>query len=193
MKRILATLALCMLLSICFINSSQADDIDIKDFEIEGMSIGDSLLDFFSDETINKALDESHKGKLFITKTIRLKDSDMYEYVQVSYRTSDKNKKLYSVVGVKVFPDNIKKCKKEMKKIVSEFSVLFNFAIKKDWGKYNMSSGQGHYFPVSFDFKDSSRAMVACYDWSKESGIKDNLKVTLYSAKYREYLATQLQ
>ena len=46
---------------------------------------------------------------------------------------------------------------------------------------------------VNFDFKDKSRAMVACYDWNKESGITDNLKVTLYSAKYREYLAIQLQ
>ena len=168
---------------------SQAEDI--SEFQIEGMSIGDSLLDFFSDKTINKALDESHKGKLFITKTIKLKDSDMYEYVQVSYRTSDKNKKLHSVVGVKVFPDNIKRCKKEMKKIDSEFSLLFNFAIKKDWGKYNAS--QGHYFPITFDFKDKSRAMIACYDWNKESGINDNLKVTLYSAEYREYLQTQLQ
>tara|TARA_B100001564_G_scaffold323814_1_gene304126 strand:+ start:1001 stop:1558 length:558 start_codon:yes stop_codon:yes gene_type:complete len=164
---------------------------DIRDFQIEGMSIGDSLLDFFSDKTINKALDESHKGRLFITKTIKLKDSDIYEHVQVSYRRSDKNKKLHSVVGVKVFPDNIKRCRKEMKKIDSEFSLLFNFAIKKDWGKYNAS--QGHYFPITFDFKDKSRAMIACYDWNKESGIKDNLKITLYSAEYREYLQTQLQ
>ena len=33
---------------------SQADDI--RDFQIEGMSIGDSLLDYFSEEEINSGL-----------------------------------------------------------------------------------------------------------------------------------------
>ena len=31
---------------------------DISDFEIEGMSIGDSLLDFFSEEEINNNIKE---------------------------------------------------------------------------------------------------------------------------------------
>ena len=78
-----------------------------------------------------------------------------------------------------------------MKKIESEFSLLFYFATKKDWGKYDMS--EGHYFPVTFDFKDSSRAMAACFDWNKKSGIKDNLKVSLYTAEYRKYLSKQDQ
>ena len=76
-------------------------------------------------------------------------------------------------------------------KIESEFSLLFYFATKKDWGKYDMS--EGHYFPVTFEFEDSSRAMVACFDWNKKSGIKDNLKVSLYTAEYRKYLKKQKQ
>ena len=46
MKKLLAIIVL----SLCFITSSQADDI--RDFQIEGMSIGDSALDFFSKERI---------------------------------------------------------------------------------------------------------------------------------------------
>ena len=78
-----------------------------------------------------------------------------------------------------------------MKEIVSELSLLFPNAVKKDWGKYEMSNG--HYFPVTFTFKDSSRAMAACFDWNKKSGINNNLKVSLYSAEYREYLKKQKQ
>ena len=44
MKKLLAII----ILSLCFITPSQADDI--RDFQIEGMSVGDSLLDYFSDK-----------------------------------------------------------------------------------------------------------------------------------------------
>ena len=164
---------------------------DIQDFQIEGMSIGDSLLDYYSEEEINNATDESYKDKLFITKTMWTKNYNLYETVQLTYKGSDKKKNLHTIVGIIEFPNNINKCKKEMKKIVSELSLLFPFATKKDWGKYDMS--EGHYFPVTFDFKDSSRAMAACFDWNKKSGIKDNLKVSLYTAEYRKYLKKQDQ
>ena len=49
MKKLLAI----VVLSLCFITPSQADDI--RDFQIEGMSIGDSLLDYFSEKDIKSA------------------------------------------------------------------------------------------------------------------------------------------
>jgi hypothetical protein len=52
MKRLL----LILILTFSFQTLTKADDI--RDFEIEGMSIGDSALDFFSEEDIknNKQL-----------------------------------------------------------------------------------------------------------------------------------------
>ena len=103
------------LLLFSFQTSSWADDI--RDFQIEGMSIGDSALDFFSEEKINNATDESYKNKLFITKTIDLKNSGLYDFVQLTYKRSDKKKNLYSIIAGKSFPNNIKKCKKYIKHI----------------------------------------------------------------------------
>ena len=171
--------------------SSSALAEDISDFQIEGMSIGDSLLDYYSEEEINNATDESYKDRLFITKTMWTKNYNLYDIVQLTYKKSDEKKNLHTIVGVIDFPNNINKCKKEMKKIVSELSLLFPNTIKKDWGKYNMPEGNGHYFPITFDFKDSSRAMIACFDWNKKSGIEDSLKVTLYSSEYSRYLKNQ--
>ena len=168
---------------------SQADDI--RDFQIEGMSIGDSLLDYYSEEEISNARDESENDRIFILKTFWSKNSNLYNFVQLSYKGSDQKKFLHGVLGVVSFPNNINKCKKEMKKIVSELSLLFPNTIKKDWGKYNMPEGNGHYFPITFDFKDSSRAMIACFDWNKKSGIEDSLKVSLYSSEYSRYLKNQ--
>ena len=44
--------------------------------------------------------------------------------------------------------------------IVSQIENIFPNSIKKDWGKYNMPTNEGHYFPITFDLKDMSRAMV---------------------------------
>jgi len=164
---------------------------DISEFEIEGMSIGDSLLDYFSEEEINNARDESSKDRVFIQKTFWSKNSTTYKIVQISYKRLDEKKFIHGVIGVVSFPNNINKCKKEMEKIVSNLSLLFPNAIEKDWGKYDMPTGEGHYFPFTFDFKDSSRAMVACFDWEKKTNIEDNLKVTLYSAEFNDYLKKQ--
>ena len=46
-------------------NISKADDI--RDFEIEGMSIGDSLLDFYSKKKINESLTYNYSSDKYLT------------------------------------------------------------------------------------------------------------------------------
>ena len=75
-----------------------------------------------------------------------------------------------------------------MYNIDSELINIFPAAIRKDWGKYDHNSKIGHYFPITYDFKDGSSAMVSCHDWNEESGINDNLKVSLFEYKYAEYI-----
>ena len=117
------------------------------------------------------------------------KGSSSYEIYQITYKSLDKKKELHGINGVITFPKNINECKKLMKEISSELSILFPFTEKKDWGKYDMS--EGHYFPITFTFENNSRVMVACYDWNKKSGITDSLKLSLYTSDYRKYLAKQ--
>ena len=100
----------------------------------------------------------------------------------------DEAYKVYQSILAKIPSNSIDK---PMKKIVSELTLLFPSAEKKDWGKYEFS--EGHYFPITFDLNDFSRAMVACYNWNEESNSIDSLKVTLYSEKYQIYLSKQDQ
>ena len=62
MKRLL----LILILTFGFQSWTKADDI--RDFEIEGMSIGDSLLDYFSEEEIKA---EEKKAHTFSAKSIQ--------------------------------------------------------------------------------------------------------------------------
>ena len=163
---------------------------DIRDFQISGISIGDSLLDFFSVEEIDNAGDNSYDITKFITRTFLLKESDRYEFIQISFKPSGK-KIIHGISGIVTYENNFQECYKSMEKIASELTLLFPYAEKKDWGKYEVS--EGHYFPVTFDFDDLSRAMVACYNWNKESTAIDSLKVTLYSEEYQIHLSKQDQ
>ena len=59
MKKLLAI----VVLGLIFITPSQADDI--RDFQIEGMSIGDSALNYFSEKEIKKNIRIAYKKKDF--------------------------------------------------------------------------------------------------------------------------------
>ena len=163
---------------------------DISEFEIEGISIGDSTYKFFNDNEINEAIDESYEDREYLTKTFHSKKSNSYEFIQITYKANDNNKVIVSIVGAKIYQNNINKCKKQMYKISSEMTDLFPSAFKKDWGKYenNDSSEKGHYFPITFDFENGSTAMVSCHVYTEESGIDNNLKVSLFGTKYSKYL-----
>ena len=165
---------------------------DISSFEIEGISIGDSLLDYFSIAEINKAVDESTDDRIYIVKSfVYQKKFKIYDAVQISYKANDNKKIVTSIGGVISFPNKIDVCKKKMYQIDKDLINLFPNAVRKDWGKYDNPDSSGHYFPITFDFDDSSMAMVSCHDWNKSTRIDDNLKVSLFEAKYASYVKNQ--
>ena len=164
---------------------------DIKDFEIEGISIGDKLSEHFSKKEIKSSTDESTSDRIYIVNSFYNLNLDLYEGVQISYKNSDQNKVIVGIGGVLDFPNDINSCKKEMYKIAAQLESIFPNSVKKDWGKYKMPTNEGHYFPITFDLDDMSRAMVSCQDWNKNTNINDNLKVSLFSYDYSEYLKRQ--
>ena len=59
MKKIL----IIIILSLCFIIPSQADDI--RDFQIEGISIGDNALDYFTEDELENFVKSYYPNKKF--------------------------------------------------------------------------------------------------------------------------------
>ena len=116
MKKLLAII----ILSLCFMLPSQADDI--SDFQIEGMSIGDSALDHSKLKNYQKFIPYINKKYQGGYKKI---NSDIYDALQFTYIRKDKKKILENITGKKYFPNSIKECLKEKKKIENEVSKLF--------------------------------------------------------------------
>ena len=117
-KRFLIILILIFNLS----NFSFADDI--RDFQIEGMSIGDSLLDYFSESKIKNLPRDYYPGsKKYEMIEVQGKYKD---YDVVAFHVKDKDKKylIASIKGVIFYDKNLKKCKKKMNEVenfISDF------------------------------------------------------------------------
>ena len=101
MKRLL----LVLILSFSFQSFTKADDI--RDFEIEGMSIGDSALDFFSKSVLEKNKElEWYDTKVFTPiAELKLSDSKTYTSFQIAVKTKDKKYKIESVGGFIFYKD----------------------------------------------------------------------------------------
>ena len=169
---------------------------DITDFQIEGMSIGDSLLDLFSEEEIKNNLEFFYDNNKFISFTSKHATFETYDAVQFHFKSNDKKYIIHSMDGTLIYDNKINECHKEKDKIVKELTKLFGKKTTiEDLGTYSHSydkSGKSKVSPVYFDFKDGSSFAVACTDWSeeltKEKGFTDRLKVSMDSKDFNFFI-----
>ena len=176
---------------------SKADDI--SDFEIEGMSIGDSLLDYFTEEEINNFVLERFPKDDFVVFTVESEKFENYDAMQFDIKPNDSKYILYGVVGMIGYEKDIKSCYQKMGEIVDNLSsVLKNFH-KVDHGRLKNPVGAdpygGTYDLVTFNKNKSGkseRVQVSCNDWSEKSGIIDSVKIEILStelAYFIDYIA----
>jgi len=102
----------------------------IKDFKIENMSIGDSLLDFLDKKEIKKAKAKKRKYKNNKYTMMIIDGSDNFDEVWISYQTKDKKYKIAYIKGVKLMDDK-QECRDEREKYKSELMSSWNMTFKK--------------------------------------------------------------
>ena len=186
---------LTILITILILQAPSLAD-DIRDFQIEGMSIGDSLLDYFSEEEIEKNKKTYFKDKTFTPVEFNyLSRFETYNAIMVAYKTSDKKYEIYGLSGAIDYPNNIKDCYKKMDELILELSEFFkDSAIKTDkkTSKHPVDkSGKSKATSVYFNFSSNDGAKIQCYDYSKESGYGDHLRIAVNTKEYRKFLSTK--
>ena len=188
-------LSTCLfLIFFSFQTSSLADDI--RDFQIEGMSIGDSLLDYFAEEEIKKYTKPAWPNKTYVQFCSDKGNFNNYEYVCFAYLKKDKKYIIHQLNGEKDLTYN--DCLKELKEVVSDTEELFKSAKKKVRENYkNRADKKGKSIgsDVQFILKDGSGAKLDCMDWSdeltKKEGWTDGLAVLLASGKFIKWNRTK--
>ncbi len=167
---------------------------DIRDFEIEGISIGDSLLDFFSKkELVDGIRKDSYPSsdRKFIDINLNANWFDQYEGIQVTVKRKDKNFEVHSVDGGIFFKKNEKKsCIKKMEEIVEDLSEVFTsyqFEKLKDNKHYADPSGKSFVYGSSV-FPDNGIVSVYCYIWGESMGYPNYVAVSTKTDEFNDWL-----
>ena len=139
--------------------------------------MGDSFLDYFSEEEIKKNSGDYYKNKTFTPFEIYKKPFfKVYEFVGGAFKTEDNNYIVHHIKGVIEYPNDIKSCYKKMDEISKEISEMFKYeeGIKVDKVRdkifYGLEkSNESKSSHDAYFFKSGDIITVECYDYSKKN------------------------
>jgi len=184
MKRLL----LILILTLNFQSWTKADDI--RDFEIEGMSIGDNLLDHISKNNIEKLTENYYKDNRYTAITVFPEDNTRlkfktYDAVVLNFLTNDTNYELQAISGIIIYEESIIDCIKKSDQIVKEFKTFFvNTEVKNN----NFKGVFGNVKSVEFNFKNEDKVIVSCYDYLPHETHTDHLRVSIDRKEFLEWV-----
>tara|TARA_B100000579_G_C22522769_1_gene706950 strand:- start:133 stop:708 length:576 start_codon:yes stop_codon:yes gene_type:complete len=165
---------------------------DISEFEIEGISIGDSLLDHLSKDRIDKLPAEYYpKSDKFYVVDGSFQNSELYDGFQVGLKKND-----YTVYGITagIFFDDMKNCLTHKNKVEEEISDMFdNLEKYSSKGKHDADpNGNSYMHQTQYSFSKGGVIAIECLDWSDEITNKynwqDNFSISFYSKEYEYFV-----
>ena len=172
---------------------------DIRDFQIESISLGDSLLNYFSKKEIDNFIDPykdiipNRKVKTFLTKD----NLKQYDILELSFFKNDNDYKLESIGGGIFFENSFNNCINKQKEISNELYLFFNKPEKNisDFKFPADKSGQTKVFQHTFMIgnKKYYNVMINCFKFGKKfkkMGYVNNLNVIITTDKWSEYMAS---
>ena len=204
MKRLL----LILILTLSFQALARADNLE--DFEIAGISVGDSLLEHFSKEIILEELNGPftyiYKDNKFADLAIGNSDNyllnkkfDNYYDLGVVIKPNDKNFKIYKISGRIFCKDNFNICLSKKKEIVLELSNFFGNKATPDTFDsahgYDKTGNSMSYATV-FNFKTHEDLVrVVATNWSQklteEKQWGDNLKIEIFLKEFVTFMENE--
>ena len=168
------------------------------------MSIGDSALDYFTEDEITKNTkwhynNDKKNNEFVIVEFYDYKSAKQYDGIQIAVKPKDRKYKIYVIAGAIQYENTkIEDCYSEMQKIDTKLSDVFLSANREEietplkadkTSKSNVNS-------VYYFFTDGGNASVQCYYFSKnypDSNSKNNLRVGIRSKEYREWYFSSLK
>ena len=192
MKKFLLTLILI------FSVQSFTNADDIRDFEIEELSIGESALKFFTESELKKNVRqnqyEGSDGKFYDTQ-VRKSDFDIYDEITLVFKKGDKNYEIYSIGGIIYYGNQTKKCLSDYKKILDEIENIFPNHTKDSWKNqkhHQDPSGKSLVNGTLMILESEATVEVACYSWSDEMKLEDYVLVGINSKEFENWLINYL-
>ena len=174
---------------------------DIRDFEIEGMSIGDSLLDHFKVKTIKSARKYKYKNDNFYSIDIWSNKFNQYSAIQFHLKKNDKKYIIQGLSGTLIFgklgiydSKSQFECKNKKKLIMNSVSSLFPNADVQSFDDVNSDDGYGQKALRSetYYILDFGEVWIQCVTWGKitkkKENFYDNLRFTLLTPGFIKFM-----
>ena len=170
---------------------------DIRDFQIEGMGIGDSIIDFVDKNEIKNKMITNYPGSKKFSRFY--KKFSQYEHVQFHFKTKDKNFIIQGIEGVNYFKNNLTNCLKEQKIVIKDIKGSLTNSKMIDMGQqiHNEKDGsiRSHTYNSYIEF-DNGFLDITCTDWSKSYESKyekatDSLKVSFITKELDSWLQNE--
>ena len=158
---------------------------DISEYEIEGISIGDSLLDHMSKEEIISEIERHKPAYNYLTEDFGeaylYGNFDIYDRLSFFVKPKDKHYTIYSVYGSISYDDKLEECFAKQKEVEKEFSSMYKNAKKRkgtfkfDWDP----TGESVTHNIEFAFASGDYFEINCTKYKKSLKIENNWEDSL--------------
>ncbi len=170
---------------------------DIRDFEIAEMSVGDSMLDYYSEAEIKNFHTIYYpKSKKFYQIGLMVQ-SEEYEALNINLKTNDKKYIIYSIKGVKNVDNELTKCLEQKKNIINEILPMIKDPKEMKF-ESNFANNFGKSISYISEYKlDNGTFHIACSKWDKKNekiisnGWFDSLNVSLGLKEWHDWLNSE--
>ena len=159
--------------------STYADDI--TDLEIEGISIGESLLLYLKKENIKKEIEINKSSYSYLDDKfgeVYMFSNELiiYDYLSFFVKPSDNKYIIHSIYGSIAYNKDIKNCFKKQKEITKIFSSTYPNAKKSENEiTHNVDpTGRSKIYYVYFKFKNGDLIKIECTEFEKSIKLKNN-------------------
>ena len=157
---------------------------DIRDFQIEGMSIGDSALDFMSIDEIKKTIKQSANNYDYLKSPRKYREAYIfeandfknYEKVSLMFKQNDKDYKILFIRGLIDYIENISGCLSKLDEIAKDIEVSMPSHTKKFYKLKSPldKSGNSIYHSTYYTLASGDDIILSCNDWDEKLRKKNN-------------------
>ena len=185
--RIIVTL---IILIFKFQSLAKADNI--KEFEIEGVSIGNSLLNFANESVIKSSISiqQYPNDKYTIYEADKFLQIEKYDYMALTTLKNDKDYIVTSMSGI-INYDKLQNCLDLKKEIQNSIEKIIKYNQKEEV-EYDIDDGKIYGVQFYFNPYPSVEAIVInCYHFTIASGRARNLSVSVNSENFAKFLINE--
>ena len=174
-----------------FQSLAKADDI--RDFQLEGFSVGDKLSEKMSikeiDENIVPYFQDQRKYYI-VGKT---NDLNQYDQIEFYIKSNDKSYEIRTI-GAGIFINNLNECLEKKKNVVKDLDKVFTNIKKRSGKKKHEADPKGNSLQYidQYDINYPNHIRVECTDYSEEmlnSGLAANsLSVVIMTEEINDWI-----